>query len=315
MEELFNTIISHLPHDIQVERFTLPYPGSGLVPRLKNLSSLNGNPKVINHITGDVNYMAFGLPPKNTVITIHDIDSFLQGNWLKNKIIWLLWLQGPAFLSSYITVISEATKEKLIKHLSVNPEKVLVIPNCTSPLFTYYPKVQGNGPPRILHLGTKGNKNLERLILALAGTPCHLRIIGKLTNKQLAMLTENLIDFSVTHNLPFNEIVEEYRKTDIVSFVSLYEGFGMPIIEAQATGRPVLTANTSSMPEVAGEGALLVNPYDVQEIKTGIKRLIGNESLCKELVAKGLENVKRFQPAVIAAQYAALYRKMKAAQK
>lgn len=310
MEELFNTIINHLPKEIKVERFTLPYPGSGGKSRIKNLLSLKRNSTQVNHVTGDVNFMAFGLNPKTTIVTIHDVESFLQGSWLKNKLIWLLWLQGPLFLSRYVTVISEATRDVLLKKIFIKAEKIKVIPNCISPNFTYYPKEFQEKMPRILHLGTKENKNLEGLIQALEGMPCHLRIIGKLNQRQEKLLIDHNVCYSNQYNLTAQGIVAEYINADLLSFVSYYEGFGMPIIEAQATGRPVITSNLSSMPEVAGDAALQVNPYKVEEIKEGILRLFQDADLRQNLIRKGLENVKRFQPAVIAEQYAALYREI-----
>ncbi|MEJ2749089.1 MAG: glycosyltransferase family 1 protein, partial [Anaerolineae bacterium] len=77
-------------------------------------------------------------------------------------------------------------------------------------------------------------------------------------------------------------------------YPSLYEGFGFPVLEAQACGAPVLCANTSSLPEVAGEAALLVNPEDTAAITAGIKRLVSDPLLRLELTQAGLENVRRF---------------------
>ena len=77
-------------------------------------------------------------------------------------------------------------------------------------------------------------------------------------------------------------------------FPSFYEGFGLPILEAQSLNIPILTSNTSSLPEIAGQGALLVNPYNIEEITLGINRITEDESLRNELIQKGLENIKKF---------------------
>jgi glycosyltransferase involved in cell wall biosynthesis len=95
-----------------------------------------------------------------------------------------------------------------------------------------------------------------------------------------------------------------------VVFASTYEGFGMPIVEANATGRPVVTSNIGPMPEVAGSAACLVDPFDCSSIREGIVRVIGDADYRSHLVAGGFENVKRFQADVIAAQYAAVYREV-----
>ncbi|RYE22091.1 MAG: glycosyltransferase, partial [Sphingobacteriaceae bacterium] len=88
------------------------------------------------------------------------------------------------------------------------------------------------------------------------------------------------------------------------------EGFGMPILEAQACGLPLITSNCSSMPEVAGDASLQVNPLDVIAIRNGILELINNESLRNDLVKKGFENIKRFSKEKTVAQYTALYQKL-----
>ena len=93
-------------------------------------------------------------------------------------------------------------------------------------------------------------------------------------------------------------------------FVSTYEGFGLPILEAEATGRPVLTSNIMAMPEVAGDGACLVDPYNITAIRKGTLKVINDSSYRKELVQHGFENVKRFRPEKIAAQYVELYKQI-----
>lgn len=114
------------------------------------------------------------------------------------------------------------------------------------------------------------------------------------------MLQENNIDYSSCANISDEELLKEYNRCDIVNFPSLYEGFGMPIIEGQATGRVVVTSNLSPMKDVAGGCAVLVDPNDIQSLRQGYFEAI-NHGEC--YIVKGLENVKRFSVETIARQY------------
>jgi glycosyltransferase involved in cell wall biosynthesis len=102
----------------------------------------------------------------------------------------------------------------------------------------------------------------------------------------------------------------QYQQCDILSLVSTLEGFGMPIVEANAVGRVVITSNTTSMPEIANDAAVLVNPFDVTNIREGFLKIIQNPSLREDLINKGLKNHLRFQPKQLAEQYAKKYQKI-----
>ena len=123
----------------------------------------------------------------------------------------------------------------------------------------------------------------------------------------MQLLEQNKINYRNKQFVPFSEIKAAYEECDMLSFVSLYEGFGMPVIEAQAVGRPVLSSNVASIPEVAGNGALLVDPTDVTAIRAGIMQIIEDDQFRTKLINRGRENVKRFQIEKIAAQYKELY--------
>ena len=103
---------------------------------------------------------------------------------------------------------------------------------------------------------------------------------------------------------------EAYENADVLLFCSLIEGFGMPILEAQSVGRVVITSNVSAMPEVAGDSAVLVGPLSINDIRAAIERVLADDDYRNTLIEKGLQNIKRFNAATVAQQYAALYEKI-----
>jgi glycosyltransferase involved in cell wall biosynthesis len=163
-----------------------------------------------------------------------------------------------------------------------------------------------------LQIGTGAHKNLLRLAEALQGRNCFLQIVGRLNEIQRLALRSSGVEYENVIDISDSELIALYEQADLVAFTSLAEGFGMPIVEGQAIGRPVLTSNLSPMKEVAGLGACLANPYSVAEIRMGLDRIITDESYRNRLVEAGFANVKRFDPYVVARQYAALYRRVAA---
>ena len=124
------------------------------------------------------------------------------------------------------------------------------------------------------------------------------------------LVTLRNIDFENHRDLSMEEMAERYRQADAVVFASTYEGFGMPVVEAQATGRPVITSNIEPMMWVAGaEGACFVDPFNPESMRAGIERVIQDENFRNQLTKNGLENVKRYSIGQIAGQYIQLYQK------
>jgi glycosyltransferase involved in cell wall biosynthesis len=156
-------------------------------------------------------------------------------------------------------------------------------------------------------VGTGENKNLPRVVDAVQDLPVVLVIIGKLSASNEAQLAARRVTYENHVNLDRGQLVEQYRRADALVFASTYEGFGLPIIEAQAVGRPVVTSNLCSMPEAAGNAAWLVDPFDVADIRRAILRLINEPEFCDELVEKGFENASRYSPERLAEQFAEVY--------
>lgn len=307
-----------LSNQKEVKCDVLELPEKQITPRkmITNLSFASKNRGKINHITGDVHYIALATG-RNTVLTVHDTYSVLTGSLFRQLLIKFLWFWLPALIVKRITTISEKSRKELEQIIPFAKHKISVIPNPYNPKLLEGDKqsdeehITNTSKPILLHLGTKSNKNLERTIEAMAGLPYKLYIIGKLTENQAELLAKYNIDFRCYFNLPYSEVATLYHQCRAVCFASLYEGFGMPIIEAQLVAKPVITSKIDPMPWVAGEGgAHLVDPEEISEIRDGIIRLMEDEAYRSALVVNGLHNVQRFEPRKIALMYEEVYLEM-----
>jgi glycosyltransferase involved in cell wall biosynthesis len=261
----------------------------------------------VNHVTGDISFVAICLSPERTVVTIPDCGFLVGASKWKREMLKLFWLDLPVKRATMITTISHSVRDEIIALTGCPAEKVRVIPVAVSDQYQRCDKPFNTQDPRILQVGTAPNKNISRLVESLAGIPCTLVIIGVLSAEcreqihRAKIKLENYVDVSL------DEMLQQYRQADIVAFASTYEGFGMPIVEANAVGRPVLTSNVCSMPEVAGDAACLVDPLNVDSIRAGILRIITDDEYRQELVLKGYANAKRFDPDTIAEEYLKVY--------
>ena len=311
IERLFADIRRAMPDSVECSVRVCPRFSKGVWPRLVNMLDTVRHQAQINHITGDVHYLALALCKHRTLLTIHDCAALGRLRGLRRAVFKLVWLTLPIWRAGLVTVISEATRRELLCEIACDPAKIRVVSNCVDIAMTPAPQPFNAVEPEILHLGTAANKNLERLVPAVAGLPCRLKIIGQLTVEQVALLERLEIRYTNAPIVTDAELVVAFQRCDMVVFVSTGEGFGLPIVEAQATGRPVVTSNISSMPEVAGGAACLVDPFDVTAIRAGILKVWLDAEYRERLVAAGFENVKRFSARAVAAQYAALYEEIR----
>lgn len=306
-EQLFETIRKELVKNIQVNVFKKP-DEFGI---LKSIRWASKNKGPINHITGDVNYLSLGLPKDRTIITVHDIGHYTRSlkGW-KKKAYKKLWMDIPFNRVNHITAISEFTKNQLIEYASVPESKITVIKNPVLPFIKPSPSPK-NEVPVILQIGSGTNKNLERLIYAVRGLDVKLLLINRLENfSHVQLLRDFGIQYEQRINLNSEGLNQAYKDADIVFFASEYEGFGLPILEAQAAERPVLTGTVSAMPEAAGEGAILVDPFSVDEIRRGLVDLLEQSQLRERLIELGRKNLVQYQVESIAKDYLALYERV-----
>jgi glycosyltransferase involved in cell wall biosynthesis len=277
---------------------------------LKNLIFFRKTKADIYHITGQVHYIGILLPKEKTVLTIHDAGILHIRSGLRRYVLKKLFFDLPLARLKYITAVSEATKQEVISNTNCRPEKIRVIENPLEELFTTFtgPKNNFNSQcPTILQIGTAPNKNLKNLLRSIEGLDCNLRIIGNLSGEIRNELEEKEIKYQNLIDLNSEEIKKEYENADILTFCSTFEGFGLPIIEAQAMKTPVITSNISPMKEVAGGAAELIDPSDHKSMRNGFLKIINDEQYRKELVSKGEKNVLRFQAKQIAGLYEKLY--------
>jgi glycosyltransferase involved in cell wall biosynthesis len=308
IENYFQTLSPFLEKEAEVEHWQAPYFSNGILPRNRSVKALESKVEKmrpnITHVSGDVHFLMWGIPRGKRVLTIHDIGFLREAKGLRYQLLRYFWLTGPLKKAHAITCVSVATKNEILRHLP-KAWRIHVIPTVVDQRFVKVEKAFNTECPTILLLGSAPNKNLKRVLKATQGLNVKLSIVAKLDAAELLLLKDQ--QYEVCDSIPFEELLEKYRQADIVALCSTHEGFGMPIIEAQVTGRVVLTSNCSSMPDVAGKGAFLVDPFSVKSIKEGILQLISNETLRNELIAAGYENCKRFDPAVIAGQYLKIY--------
>jgi len=163
-----------------------PYASAGVIPRVHNMQHAARQMADVHHIVGDSHYLAFGLPPEKTVLTIHDCGTLTRLAGLKRALLKYLWFTGPMRRAAVVTTISQVSKDELHKWVGSLADKVVVVPDCVFGDFVYDPKPFNEERPVVLQVGTKWNKNVERVMEAVAGTGCRLEVVGELSEEQKA---------------------------------------------------------------------------------------------------------------------------------
>lgn len=312
IEKLFDVII----HEVSAKKndtkiFENPYSLS-FIGLIKTLLFFRKNQGQINHITGDIHWSCMLLNRKKTVLTIHDLVG-LQNikSSLKKKIYYFFWVYLPVMKLKYITTISEKTKQEIVQLIPSAKSKIKVIPNCltveTAPLVLD----KKNVIPKIILVGTRENKNIENTLRALINLEVELIIIGELSKSQKEILKSNNFNYKNYIRITDEELLSKYDEADILCFASLYEGFGLPILEAQARNCAVITSDISPMKEVAEQSAILVNPYNVEEIRNAVILITSSDKEEKEkLINLGKENIAKYSANEIADLYISYYKEM-----
>lgn len=275
-------------------------------------------------VRADLLHAVYFLPPfpgRPTVVTIHDIsferhpEFFGRLSLLRDRLL----IRDAARRATRVITVSETSRRDLIELWGVQPHRVVAIPNGVSPLFhpedEASPPVDLRGRPlRVLAVGTlQPRKNLLGLLEAvrLVGrdVPIVLRAIGPdgFQADQIRARLGGVSQVQVVGYVPESQLAREYRWADLFVYPSLYEGFGLPVLEAMASGTPVVTSTAGSLPEVAGDAALLVDPLDATAIAGAIRRIAEDDQLRAELRERGVHRATQYSWARTASLHAAVY--------
>jgi len=253
-----------------------------------------------------------------SVVTIHDCIHLMFPQYLPNRLAYAyaraqMW--SAARRSDCILTVSEASKRDILHLFNVRPEKIVVVYNAIDSHFANTPSEEAVTRVReryqldhkfVLYVGNiKPHKNLVRLIEAFDELrrgdleDLKLLIIGDQISR-LPALRRAVHRHKLHKQVRFlgyvgdDQLAILYRLASVFVFPSLYEGFGLPPLEAMASGTPVVTSNVSSLPEVVGDAAVLVNPYDVDAIVDGLRRVLTDPVLAADMRRKGIERAREF---------------------
>lgn len=274
---------------------------------------------------------------KSVVVTCHDLVQFVYPNILRDQsripalsmAMWRYSVQGME-QADHIVSVSSNTAQDVTRFLKVNPEKITIVPNGVEAQYRQLETNEINelkqkfcpAPNTIclLNVGsTHHRKNILSVLQLLKKlkekniSVCLWRTGGEFTLEQKAFIQQNQLNSLIINlgNPEKEELVQIYNSADILLAPSLYEGFGLTILEAMACGLPVVTSNRSSLPEVAGDAAALVDPEDINAILTAVLQIQNDADYRQQLIDRGLERVKLFGWKHTAEKVAQTYEKIR----
>lgn len=290
---------------------------------------------IIDHSDGHLTYW---LPKtgKPVVVTCHDLINFLQPENISDQArlaflstaIWKYAVNGIRRASHIITV-SQHTAKDVTAILGVDPADLTPVPNGVDSAFMPLPPTEiaairqhyKIAPDQfcLLHVGSNHpRKNVLAVLKTLellrsqGGKVCLIKAGAVFSHIQTAFIEENHLSSTIIHvDKPAKEsLVELYNAADALLSPSLYEGFGITILEAMACDTPVITSNVTSLPEVVGAAGIMVNPLCVDEIAEAVSHLMQEDDCRQQLIEKGRVRVKKFSWENTAEQVAQVYEKL-----
>lgn len=317
--------LSHFSIDPTVERLPLAPPGDWF-RLLYTLPSLCRRWRAdLLHVT----YVGPFFPPCPLIVSVHDVSfrrypEFFSG---MHRLLFSTLLPWTLRRANGVITLSESAKQEILWFYPFLENKVYVTPLAPSRLFCPVTDQDalraacaryGIHSDFVLAVGNlQPRKNLSRLIEAFAAVlpqveSLQLVIVGQEQWQSSALydmvhrldLAERVL---FTGYVPDQDLVLLYNAAEVFVYPSVYEGFGLPILEAMACGTPVVTSNTSSMPEVAGDAAILVDPYSVEQIAKGILSVLTDFELRQDLIERSLKRAVQFSWGKTAQQTLEIY--------
>ncbi len=258
----------------------------------------------IKKSNADVFYSPSFMPPafSNTpfIFTVHDLMHLFYYSKL-HKIYYEQVIARLALKAKKIITVSHFSKSQLVEILGIPDELIKVIYNGVDVHFLENEEEYDSVRPYFLYVGNRRkNKNLPAMLSAFAKARIPNDFMFYLSGNTDAELEALIGGLGIHKRVRFLGFIEEadlpklYKGAHATLFASLMEGFGLPIIESMASGTPVLTSNTSSLPEIAGGAALCVDPTEISAIQAGIEKLVNDENFYVESIVKGLERAREF---------------------
>jgi glycosyltransferase involved in cell wall biosynthesis len=318
----FRTVFRRWRHFADVAAPNLRERGVIYPSRLLERTARSGFPRVEWFGRFDVLFGTNFVPPpsraRRVVVTVHDL-AFRRFPETAPQAVdwWLAAVERTMRDATRILVPSRATEDDLLELYDVPPAKVHVVPLAVDRTRFHPPSEEriaavrrrfGVDGPYLIAIGRHGRKNVPRILSAFATLPRDLRpklvVAGsppwQPDGGDASLEALRALPSDVRGDVSFIGYVDDADKAALLGgslglvFPSLYEGFGFPVLEAMACGAPVLTADVSSMPELAGDAALLVDPLDVEAIASGLRELIGGDELRAGLREAGLERADAY---------------------
>ena len=292
-------------------------------------------PRLLRRLQADLYHSAYILMPYRpglpTVLTVYDLIPLLlpQHSTPRARLFVRLTTTLALRASCRVLAISEATRRDYLAHFRLPPERIVIVPLAADPIFRPQPAeavAAARGryglPDRYaLYLGSnKPHKNLVGLVEAWGSAECRVQnaeyqlVIAGAWDERFPEPRRRVVELGLDERVRFlGPVAEEdlpalYSGATLFTFPSLYEGFGLPVLEAMACGTPVVCSNRSSLPEVAGEAAMLADPLNVEELAAAIGRVLADPTLQTAMRAKGLAQAQRFTWQQVGAQTLAVYR-------